>query len=61
MAFCIVLPLSFIDNMAKFAKLSLFANTLILIGLVYITCYNFYQILEGDGIKENVMNLAHFE
>ncbi|CAD8186966.1 unnamed protein product [Paramecium pentaurelia] len=61
MAFCIVLPLSFIDNMARFAKLSLFANALILVGLVYITFYDFYQILEGDGIKENVMNLAHFE
>ena len=38
MAFCIVLPLSFIDNMALFAKLSLFANTLTLIGLIYIIC-----------------------
>lgn len=42
MAFCIVLPLSFIDNMALFAKLSLFANGLTMIGLIYIIRKYYY-------------------
>jgi hypothetical protein len=60
LALCIIIPISFINSLKKYARINLIANILIIICLIAIVGYAIENMSNINILKNNRKNFADF-